>query len=68
MDRLNVSAMLLPLLAVVTIVGYAGGLGIIFILLNETPAHEWAVIALGTTLVVGVPIAAALGQRLVEKQ
>ena len=68
MARLNMSALLFPFLAVLVIVIYAGGLGTIFILLNETEAGEWAVIALGLTLVVGVPIAAALGQRMIEKE
>jgi hypothetical protein len=61
------TALLYPFLAVVVIVGYAGGLGTIFILLNETEAGEWAVIILGMALVVGVPAVAALGQRMIEK-
>ena len=68
MSRLNMMALLFPLMSVLLIAGYAGGLGVVFILLNETAAGEWAVIALGMTLVVGVPTAAALGQRIVEKE
>jgi len=67
MNRINTSALLFPFLAVATIVVYGGGLGVIFMLLNETEAHEWAVIALGMALAAGVPAAAALGQRMVEK-
>ena len=52
-------AVLFPLLAVVTIVIFAGGLGVVFILLNETVLGEWSVIFLGVVLVVGVPAAAA---------
>ena len=67
MYKMNTSVLLFPLLSVLTIIVYAGGLGIIFMLLNDTAAHEWAVIALGVALVVGVPAVAALGQRMVEK-
>ena len=68
MGRLNMTALVFPLMAVLIIMGYAGGLGVVFILLNETAAGEWAVIALGLTLVVGVPAAAALGQRMIERE
>ncbi len=56
-------AMVIPLLAVLVIVTFAGGLGIIFMLLNSTGAEEWGVVGLGTALVVGVPTAAALLER-----
>jgi hypothetical protein len=65
-ERMTMS-MLFPLLAVLTIAGFAGGLGVIFILLNETALHEWAVVILGVALVVGVPSAAALVERMVER-
>jgi len=68
MGRLNMAALLFPLMAVLAIIGFAGGLGVVFILLNETAAGEWAVIALGMALVVGVPTAAALGQKMIEKE
>ena len=61
-------ALLFPLLAVLTIVGFGGGLGVIFILLNEMVVEEWAVVALGLALVVGVPSVAALAQRMVERE
>ena len=32
---------LFPMLAVITIVAYAGGLGVIFMLVNETALKEW---------------------------
>ena len=67
MNRINTSALLFPFLAVLTIIVYGGGLGIIFMLLNETGAEEWGVIALGLALAVGVPTMASLGQRMVEK-
>ena len=66
-NRLDI-AMLFPLLAVLTIVGFAGGLGVIFILVEtSTPLEELGVIAIGMALVVGVPAIAAFAQRLVEK-
>ena len=62
-------AMLFPLLAVLTIVVFAGGLGAIFTILNETTAlGEWSVIILGSALVVVVPTVAALLQRMAEKE
>lgn len=60
-------AALFPLLAVLTIATYAGGLGVIFMVLNDK-FEEWGVVVLGMALVVGVPIAAALLQRQAEKQ
>ena len=60
-------ALLFPLLAVLSIVGFAGGLGVVFMLINETAVGEWGVIALGLSLVVGVPTIAALAQRKVER-
>ncbi len=61
-DRMTL-AMVIPLLAVLVIVIFAGGLGIIFMLLNHTEAEEWGVVALGTALVIGVPSVAALLER-----
>ncbi len=61
-DRMTL-AMVIPLLAALTIVIFAGGLGIIFMLLDSTGAEEWGVVGLGTALVVGVPTVAALLDR-----
>ena len=61
-------ATLIPLLVVIVIITYAGGLGVIFMLLDSTPAEEWGVIGLGLTLLIGVPAVAALLQRRVERQ
>lgn len=59
----NVSlAVLIPLLSVITIVLFAGGLGILFIVLEKI-ATEWAVIIVGMALTIGVPTIAALLQR-----
>lgn len=58
-DRMTL-AMLIPFLAVLTIVIFAGGLGIIFMLLESTEVGEWGVVGLGAAIVVLVPAAAAL--------
>ena len=60
-------ALLFPLLAVLTIVVYAGGLGVLFMVLHETALKQWAVVILGMVLVIGVPgVAALLQSRLDE--
>lgn len=61
-------ALIFPLLSVITIAVFAGGLGVIFMVLNDGALHEWAVIILGMALVVGVPAAAALMQRYYERK
>ena len=61
-DRMTL-AMVIPLLAVLVIVIFAGGLGVIFMLLHSTGAGEWGVVGLGTALVIGVPTVAALLER-----
>tara|TARA_B100000809_G_C15080938_1_gene509632 strand:- start:854 stop:1096 length:243 start_codon:yes stop_codon:yes gene_type:complete len=63
--KMNNRALLFPLLSILVVAVFAVGLGVIFILLHEI--SEWAVIGLGSALVVVVPAAAALGQRMVEK-
>ena len=65
-DRMYMS-LLFPFLAVVTIATFAGGLGVIFMVINETAVGEWGVVILGMALVVGVPGVAALAQTIVEK-
>ncbi len=59
-------ALLFPLLAVLLIVGYGGGLGVTFMVVYAS-FNEWGVVALGVALVVGVPTIAALLQRSVER-
>jgi hypothetical protein len=63
--KMNNRALIFPLLSLLVVAVFAGGLGVTFILLHKM--SEWAVIGLGSALVVGVPGAAALGQRMVEK-
>ena len=60
-------ALLIPLLAVLTIVVFAGGLGVAFMVL-ESSFGEWGVIGLGLVLTAGVPTVAALLQRRVERE
>jgi hypothetical protein len=66
-DRVIMS-LLFPLLALATIAVYAGGLGVIFMLVNETALKEWGVIVIGVSLLVGVPTVAAITERMLERQ
>ena len=59
-------SLLIPILAVFTIVAIAGGLGVVFMLLNETELGEIGVIILGVAIVVGVPTAAHLLGRAIS--
>ena len=61
-------ALLFPVLAIIVIAAYAGGLGVIFMVLNSTALEKWAVVILGLALLVGVPTAAALIQQRIERQ
>ena len=60
-------ALLFPFLSVVTIAVFAGGLGVIFMLLYETALKQWAVVILGMAFVVGVPSVAALLQSRLDE-
>ena len=61
-------ALLFPVLAIIVIAAYAGGLGVIFMVLYSTALEKWAVVILGLALLVGVPTAAALIQQRIERQ
>ena len=61
-------AMLFPALAVITIAAYAGGLGVIFMVLDSTVLEIWSVVILGIIILVGVPTAAALLQQRFERE
>ncbi len=65
-SRFNL-AMFIPLASVLIVMAFAGGLGISFILIHETAAKEWGVIALGTAITVLVPTSAYLIQQRVER-
>ena len=59
-------AMLFPILAVITIATFAGGLGILFMVINASELEELGVIILGAAIVVGVPVVAYLLERRVS--
>ena len=60
-------AMIFPILAVLTIAIFAGGLGVIFMVINATPIHETGVIILGMAILILVPLGAYFAQRVIEK-
>ena len=60
-------AMLFPILAVIVIILFAGGLGILFMVLESIMGNEFGVVILGSALVIGVPSVAYSLQRMVEK-
>jgi hypothetical protein len=66
-DRFT-NALLFPLLSMLVIIGYAGGLGVTFMLVDHYVLEEWGVVIIGMSLVVGVPVAAALLQRALERR
>ena len=59
-------AMLFPILAIITIAAFAGGLGVVFMLINASEMEEVGVIILGSVIVVGVPVVAYLLERRVS--
>lgn len=66
-ERLGMSV-LFPLLAILFIAVYAGGLGVIFMMLEATGLGEWGPVLLGVILVVAVPVLAYMLQQRVERQ
>ena len=54
---------LFPIIIVLLISAFAGGLGILFMYLYSTQMEEWAVIILGVILVIAVAGIAALLQK-----
>ena len=61
-------SMLFPLLAIIVIAAYAGGLGVIFMLIHETGLKQWGVVGLGMVILIAVPTTAAIVQQIVEKE
>ena len=59
-------AMLFPILAMITIAAFGGGLGVVFILINASALGEVGVIILGGAIVVGVPTVAYILERRVS--
>ena len=68
MKERMIDAVMFPILAVLTIVIYAGGLGVLFMVIESTAVGVWGVVVLGTAIVIGVPSGAALLQRMAEKE
>ncbi|MCH8309083.1 MAG: hypothetical protein IIB17_01140 [Chloroflexi bacterium] len=60
-------AMLFPILAILCIVAYAGSLGVIFMIIDTTALEEIGVIALGSALVILVPLVAYMLERNTER-
>lgn len=67
MSQRMLFAIMFPILAVITIVIFGGGLGVIFMLINDTPMHENGVIILGLAILIFVPLGAYFIQRSIEK-
>ncbi len=61
-------SVLFPILAGLVIATYAGGLGVIFMLVHETSFGQMGVIILGLLILIGVPATAAIAQHYVERQ
>ena len=59
-------AMALPLLAAIVVIIWGGGIGVIFIVLNETGAGVWGAIIIGMALVVGIPLLAAIHRPILD--
>jgi hypothetical protein len=67
MSQLVIDAILFPLLSMLIIAAFAGGLGVLFIVIEHSAMGLVGVIVLGVAIVVGVPAAAALIQRQTER-
>ncbi len=67
MSQRVIDAILFPLLSMVIIAAYAGGLGVLFIVIEHSSLGLGGVIILGVAIVVGVPGVAALIQRWIER-
>ena len=59
-------AILFPILAVITIASFGGGLGILFMVINASELEEVGVIILGSAIVVLVPVVAYILERRVS--
>ncbi|MCH7745568.1 MAG: hypothetical protein IIC84_05780 [Chloroflexi bacterium] len=68
MKERMIDAVMFPILAILTIVVFAGGLGVIFMVIETTAVGVWGVVVVGTAIVIGVPSGAALLQNMAEKE
>lgn len=60
-------AVLFPILAILCIAAYAGGLGVIFMVIDQSALEEIGVIVLGTALVILIPLVAYMLERNTER-
>ena len=67
MSQRVLDAILFPLLSMLIIAAVAGGLGVLFIIIEHSAWGVGGVIIVGVAIVVGVPGAAALIQRQTER-
>ena len=67
MSKSLLMAILFPLLSIIIITAFAGGLGVTFMLLEHYMHSETGILILVSSLVVGVPTIAALIQKKIEK-
>lgn len=67
MNQRMAFSIMFPILAVLTIVVFAGGLGILFMVLEAKVVEEWAVVGVGASIVILVPAIAALIQNRLER-
>ena len=67
MSQRVLDAILFPLLSMLIIAAVAGGLGVLFIIIEHSAWGVGGVIIVGVAIVVGVPGAAALIQRQIER-
>lgn len=62
-----VLALLIPAVSILIVAIIGGGLGFIFIGLYKAGAGEWGAIIIGLALVILVPAAAFLAERMIER-
>ena len=65
MTQRMLMAVLIPVLSIIVIIVFAGGLGVLFMVMENTMQNEIGVIVLGSALVVGVPTVAYILERAV---
>ena len=67
MSQRVIDAILFPLLSMVIIAIVAGGLGVLFMVIEHSAWGVGGVLIVGMAIVVGVPALAALAQRMIER-
>lgn len=67
MSQKMMLSMMIPILSIITVIVIAGGIGVLFIVLEVTSKSETPVVILGTIITILVPAIAFLIQRTIEK-